>query len=170
MASSQALHPTYPVERFPGSLIAPRPAAQRHALVALAVACLVLSIVLQPIRSGTGRAVTAGALAGNSPKRRASFAPPAAARGPVSAALGKDSPAYRVTAAASGYRAASPGQRLTLGFTRSGVSVRTGQGRLGLALREIGYGTRLHSVGGSLPKSCGEPGFIRSRRWGAGVV
>ena len=124
----------------------------RHALVALAVACLTLGIVLQPNGSGAGRAVTAGALA-RSYQQEGLLSLPAAAQGPVSAALGKDSLPYRVTAAADGYRAASPGQRLTLRFTRSGVSVRSGRGQMGLALREIGYGTRLHSVGGSSPRA-----------------
>jgi hypothetical protein len=77
---------------------------------------------------------------------------PAAARGPVSASLGRDSAAYRLAAAADGYRAVSPGQRLALRFTSAGVSVTSHLGSFGLVLREIGHGATLRSVSSSPPR------------------
>ena len=56
---------------------------------------------------------------------------PVAAQGPVSAALGADGQAYRVSRLRGGFAASSPAQRLSTSFTRSGVSVRSGTTRSG---------------------------------------
>src|SRR5579862_9411358 len=128
-----------------GSLIAPRPVVKtRHALIALAlaVACLAFGTVLQSNRGGTSRVIAAGALA-HSYRQEGLLSVPAGAQGAVSAALGRDSHAYWVTAAGDAYRAVSPGQQLAMRFTHSGVSVTSSHALLGLALREIGHGTRL---------------------------
>jgi hypothetical protein len=60
---------------------------------------------------------------------------PLSAQGPVSAALGHDQPAYRVTA----LRAVNPAQHLRAGFSSHGVTVAVGKARLGMALSAYGY-------------------------------
>ena len=78
---------------------------------------------------------------------------PLAAQGPVAAALGADSPAYRVRANGGGFRAASPEQHLSATFTGSGVSVASGATRVGLSLRGVGYGSSLTAVGAVAPRA-----------------
>jgi hypothetical protein len=136
-----------------GPLMARRPAVKaRHLFAALGVAlvCLALGLVLRDSPGSAGRSAVARALA-HSYRQQGTLSLPAGARAPVSAALGEDSPAYRVTPAAGGYGAHSPAQRLALRFTRSGVSVTSHHGSFGLALREIGRGSRLRAVGASDP-------------------
>jgi hypothetical protein len=136
-----------------GPLTAHRPAVRpRHALLALvvALAALALGIALRENPGTAGRSAVARTPA-HSYRQEGMLSLPADAQAPVSAALGEDSPAYRVTPTAGGYRAHSPAQRLALRFTRSGVSVKSHHGLLGLALREIGYGNRLRPVGASDP-------------------
>jgi hypothetical protein len=136
-----------------GPLIASRPGFKsRHLLAAfgVALACLALGIALRENQGTAGRSAGAGALA-HSYRQEGMLSLPAGAQAPVSAALGEDSPAYRVTAAAGGYRAHNPGQRLALRFTRAGVSVRLRRTQLRLALRDVGYGDRLRPVGASDP-------------------
>jgi hypothetical protein len=135
-----------------GPLMAPRPAVKALlALVALAVGCFALGIALRDNPGSAGRSAVARAPA-HSYRQEGLLSLPAGARAPVSAALGEDSPAYRVTAAAGGYRAHSSAQRLALRFTRAGVSVSFRHARLGLALRDIGYGNRLRPVGALAPR------------------
>jgi len=78
---------------------------------------------------------------------------PLGAQGPVSAALGADSPAYRVTAAPRGFAAVSPEQHLRSDFSRSGIAVSAGSARLGLSLRSIGYGEHLSPLGAVSPRA-----------------
>ena len=80
---------------------------------------------------------------------------PPAAQWPVSATLGAESAAYRVSATAGGLTAMTPAQRLSSRFSRSGVSVASGQTRLGLSLRAIGYGSTLVAVGAVVPSAHG---------------
>jgi FG-GAP repeat len=68
---------------------------------------------------------------------------PLAAQGPVSAALGQDEPAYRVTAR----RAVNPAQHLRAGFSRGGVTIVSGKAELGMALSGYGYGNVLEPLG-----------------------
>jgi hypothetical protein len=74
---------------------------------------------------------------------------PLAAQGPVSAALGRDEPAYRVTA----LQAVNPAQRLRAGFSRGGVTVVSGKARLGMALSAYGYASALQPVGSAAPRA-----------------
>jgi hypothetical protein len=66
---------------------------------------------------------------------------PAAAQGPISAALGRDAAAYRIT----GLTATNPAQRLSARFSVGGVMVRSGATRFGLRLNGPGAVTR-HGV------------------------
>jgi hypothetical protein len=78
---------------------------------------------------------------------------PLSAQGPVSAALGADAAAYRVSAEQGGFGASSPAQRLSARFTRSGVSVRSGAAEIALSLTAAGYGSMLTSVGTVAPSA-----------------
>jgi hypothetical protein len=72
---------------------------------------------------------------------------PFAAQGSISAALGADGPAYRVSASAGGgLEAHNPAQRLTARFAPSGVDISSRGERIGLSLRAAGYGTSLQAV------------------------
>lgn len=68
---------------------------------------------------------------------------PVAAQGPVSAALGAEGQAYRVSRMGGRFTASSPGQHLSTSFTRSGVSVRSGTTNVRLSLLAVGYGSAL---------------------------
>src|ERR1700685_2820434 len=61
---------------------------------------------------------------------------PVAARGPVSAALGRGDPGYRIR----GFVGVNVAQRLRVRFIRSGVRVVSGSARLGLSLLGFGRG------------------------------
>jgi hypothetical protein len=72
---------------------------------------------------------------------------PAAAQGPISAALGRDEPAYDLT----GFQAVNPAQRLRAGFSRGGVTVAAGGARLGMTLSAYGYASALRPLGSVAP-------------------
>jgi hypothetical protein len=136
-------------------LIAFRPAARARLILALLVLVgVVWGILLRDNPGSAPRSVAAGA-ADHHFGQEGLLSLPAAARGAVSAGLGKDARAYSVTAGAGAYHAASPGQRLALRFTRTEVSVASHHGSLGLALREIGHGNRLQSVSSAPPRAAG---------------
>jgi trimeric autotransporter adhesin len=67
---------------------------------------------------------------------------PVAARGPISAALGRAEPSYRVL----GLRARNAAQRLGVAFSRTGVTVTSGKTRVQLALLAYGHGSALGRV------------------------
>jgi FG-GAP repeat protein len=73
---------------------------------------------------------------------------PLAARGPVSAALGRDERGYRVL----GLRARNPAQRLRVVFSDVGVTVASAKTRIHLALLAYGHGRALERVGSVSPK------------------
>ena len=80
---------------------------------------------------------------------------PLAAQGPVSAALGADNPAYRISASNGGFAAANSAQRLSLRFGRSGLAVSSGATEVGLRLRAMGYGSSLSALGDVAPRADG---------------
>ncbi len=94
-------------------------------------------------------ALLPGTTAGRAPaaRREGLLSLPAAAQGPVSAAIGGDQPGYRV----SGLRAVNPAQRLRVGFSRRGVAVASGGGRLSMALSAYGYASALRPVAPAAP-------------------
>jgi hypothetical protein len=73
---------------------------------------------------------------------------PLAAEGPVSAALGRNLPAYRVVRLGAG----NPAQGLVAGFSRSGVTISSGGWRLGIGLSKWGHGSVLRRVGSVAPR------------------
>jgi len=117
-----------------------------RALVAAAVLSIVLGAALFEGVAGE-RASVALAVRSGGFSREGLLSLPVAAQGPVSAAMGADSAAYRVSASNGGFAAASPAQRLSLRFGRSGVSVSSRATRVGLSLQAVGYGTSLRVVG-----------------------
>jgi hypothetical protein len=68
---------------------------------------------------------------------------PAAARAPISAALGADDSAYRVV----GFVARNPAQRLSARFGPSNVAIWTGQTQLTIGLRAVGRSHALRVLG-----------------------
>src|SRR4051794_6238630 len=78
-----------------------------------------------------------------------SSALPAAARGPLSAALGSHGREYRV----AGLRAHNRSQRLGARFSRSGVTVASGPAQARLRLAASGRGRALQPVGPAAPRA-----------------
>jgi Bacterial Ig-like domain (group 3)/FG-GAP repeat len=119
-------------------------AATGLTIVAAAGLAIVMSAVLG--RPAMRRASTAAAASTQHAAARPAdwwTALPGAARGPISATLGRMQPAYRVTGAA----AANPAQRLQLRFLSHGaVALGTGGGHTLLRLAAIGRGKDLLGV------------------------
>jgi FG-GAP repeat len=90
-----------------------------------------------------GRSVGATHVRAHGLSRAGLLSLPVAAQGPVSAALGAEGQAYRVTRLRGRFTASSPVQHLSTSFTRSGVSVRSGSTEVGLSLLAVGYGSTL---------------------------
>ena len=67
---------------------------------------------------------------------------PQAAQGPVSAALGRGLPAYRI----HGLAAHNPAQRFSARFDRSEVAITVGSTRFGIAVKEFGRGVAQHAL------------------------
>jgi hypothetical protein len=80
---------------------------------------------------------------------------PATARAPVSAALGADTPAYRVRAVAGGYTASNPAQLLRASFGRTRVTLSAGATHLSLSLQAWGYAASLRALAGARPRAIG---------------
>jgi FG-GAP repeat len=78
---------------------------------------------------------------------------PPAAQATISGALGRDSHQYLARATESGFRSENPAHGLVAEFTKSGVVVKAGAGRLGLSLRRFGYGTSLQRVAPASPQA-----------------
>ena len=78
---------------------------------------------------------------------------PAAAQGPISAALGRDDSRYWSHATARGFHAENPQHALAADFTSEGVEVRSKTARWSFGLRGYGYGESLLAVSHSAPRS-----------------
>ncbi len=76
---------------------------------------------------------------------------PVAAQGPISAALGAENPAYRVSASGGALRAATPAQHFSTSFDRSGLTLTSGAAHVGLSVRAMGYGASLSALGQVAP-------------------
>jgi len=74
-------------------------------------------------------------VAGSSPAPHGLTSLPAAAQGPVSAALGRDQQGYRLV----GLRALNPAQRLRVSFSGRGVAVASSGARFSMTLSAYGY-------------------------------
>ncbi|MGO9899948.1 MAG: hypothetical protein ACLP0J_09690 [Solirubrobacteraceae bacterium] len=114
-------------------------------LAALLAGALVAVILSVP---GAG---SAGAGAGGAAPARYGLAAllrlPAAAQGPISAALGRDLPDYGIT----GVVVANPAQRLSARFARDGARITAGRDRFTVGLRAVGRGSQLSGVAAVSP-------------------
>jgi hypothetical protein len=82
-----------------------------------------------------------------SPRQAGLLSLPAAAQASVSAALGRDQAAYRIR----GLVARNPAQRLSARFGRSGVAIKTGSARFGIALKAFGRAGALRALSPVVP-------------------
>ncbi len=80
---------------------------------------------------------------------------PAGARGPVSAALGAASPAYRVSGAGGALVAENPAQHLSARFGAAGVALGAGALHVALSVRAIGYDGALSALAPVAPRASG---------------
>jgi hypothetical protein len=113
----------------------------RCVLVAVALACLAFAGVLYVGVAGHwGSAVSGARSRGWS--REGLLSLPSASQGPVSAALGHDQAAYRI----SGLVAHNQAQHLSAQFGRSGVSITTGSTRFAISLKGFGRGQALRAL------------------------
>ena len=117
-----------------------------RALVAASLLSLLLGAALLKGVGGERSSTLAGAHPGVSSQKAPPLLP-AAALGPVSAALGAADPAYRVSASDGWFHAKNPAQRLDVRFGRSGIQVGARGVQVGLSLHALGYGTLLRAVG-----------------------
>jgi FG-GAP repeat len=84
---------------------------------------------------------------------------PAAAQSPISAALGRDEPAYSVLS----LHARNPAQQLRVAFSPRGVTVASGEARLGMALTAYGYASALKPLASIAPRASGNRVSYRRR-------
>ena len=122
-------------------------AARWRALLAAVLLSLALGAVLLGVLAGQRSSVA--------PATRGSFrglsSLPFAAQAQISAALGADERAYRISPIAGGFQASNPGQRLHARFGRSGMLVSSHGSEVGLRVRAVGYGMTHSSSRPSLP-------------------
>ena len=78
---------------------------------------------------------------------------PVGAQASVSAAIGRDIPAYQVRIGAGGLHTDNPRQKLSADFALDGVEVRSGQAQFRMQPRGYGYGKALQSLGAVVPRA-----------------
>jgi hypothetical protein len=110
----------------------------------LGVPASVATVVSLLLGAGTDREAAG---AGN-PASRGLASLPLAAQGPVSAALGRVLPAYRVV----GLSARNPAQGFGVRFSRADVAVLSGGGRVGISLAAFGRGGALQPAAAVAPR------------------
>jgi FG-GAP repeat len=146
-----------PVQAVDGSsaLVAPtlRAAGVRRAAAAAAaalLACSALAVIVD--RAGSSGATSPSAVPRALGHERGLSSLPAAAQEQASAAIGADSAAYRVRRAPGGFVAYNRAQRLSARFTAQGATLRSGEARVRLSLRAVGYGDSLEAVRAIAPR------------------
>ncbi len=145
-----------------GPLAAPMPRVPRIQKLRLAIAvaflvCLAAAFVslgsmsLWPVSLGSGSRARPVVRTADGRLHRLSAATllrlPTAAQAPISAALGGEEAAYRI----SGLRALNPAQRMRLRFSTHGVTLSSGATRLTLSLAGVGRGEALRPEGTAVP-------------------
>src|ERR1700751_4862651 len=118
---------------------------QRPSILAAALASLALGLVLAAVLGGNGASVAPWPHSHRF-SQQGLLSLPLSAQGAVSAKLGAHNPAYQVSAMDGALVATNPAEHLRLGFSRSGVTVRSGAAHFALGLRGVGYGTSLQAV------------------------
>ena len=110
-------------------------------LLAIALACLTFAVVLDVGLAGE-RGPTASVVRAPATTRTGLLSLPLAAQGAISAGLGRDQGAYRI----SGLVAHNPAQRFSAQFGRSGVVIRTASARFAISLEGYGRGEALRQL------------------------
>jgi len=143
--------------------LSPRASIPRRTLIAAAIFSLLLGVALYeglvsrhaatvPVQRAATLHARSGARAVAATHRKGLSSLPLAAQGPVSEAIGAETPAYHVGQPIDGVRSAqSPAQQLRLHFSSEGVALSSGATRLGLSLKDIGYGSALTPVSKATP-------------------
>jgi hypothetical protein len=122
----------------------------------LAIAALLSLLVGATLYQGSASVRSSGLpVRSGSSSREALSSLPMAAQGTISATLGADDRAYRVSAFANGFQAQSPAQRLHIRFASSGVQIASGKVELGLSLRAMGYGASPQALDAVTPSANG---------------
>jgi IPT/TIG domain/FG-GAP repeat len=126
-----------------GARSASTPIAARpvRVLAAAALLCLALFALLNQ-SLGSGSRPVASVVRSRVESRDGLLSLPAGARGPVSAALGRDQAVYRL----DGLVARNPAQGLVARFGRSGVSITAGSASFDIGLRAFGRGSALRAL------------------------
>jgi hypothetical protein len=96
---------------------------------------------------------TGVAIGRSAPSSGGSPSIPPQAQSSISAAMGRDIPAYQVKVGQGGVEATNARQKLTANFTVHGVEVRNGSQHWTMALQSYGYGDALQSVAAAEPKA-----------------
>jgi hypothetical protein len=143
-----------------------RAGASSRVLVAAAFLCLLLAALLHQ-GLGAGSQPAAPGAHPRVESQTGLLSLPPAARGPVSAALGRDQAAvYRL----DGLVARNPAQRLVARFGRSGVAITAGSASFDIGLRAFGRGSALTALAPVSPAvSANQVSYVRGsvREWWA---
>ncbi len=118
-----------------------RAVVPRRMLVAIALACLALGLMLHQGLGGVSRPAGDG-IGAHAALPAGLLSLPVAAQGSVSAALGRDQAAYRI----EGLAAHNPAQRLSARFGRSGVAITAASTRFAISLKAFGRGSALMAL------------------------
>ncbi len=140
--------PSVSVDHGPG-----RAAPPRLAVVGTALLLLAVGVGLYAGSQGGRASVVPAAVRSYDFSGKGLSSLPLAARGSVSAALGADGTAYRLSPGKGAFSASSPAQHLAMSFASSGVSLSSGATHVGLRLRGIGYGDSLTALGEVAPRA-----------------
>ena len=123
------------------SVVTHRLVVSKRVLVAIALSCLALGVVLhQGLAGGNGQ--VSSVVRAHADSREGLLSLPLAAQGSVSAALGRDQATYRI----KDLVASNPAQRLSARFGRSGVAITAGSTRFAISLKAFGRGGALKAL------------------------
>jgi hypothetical protein len=128
--------------------ITPKRCLRSGAATAVLIGCALLAL-------GGSRTVVPRHVKWHVPSPLGLLSLPAAARGPISASLGLDDPAYRVRVGAAGLEARNAPQHLRASFARHAVTVTDGRESVSLSLRSYGTGPDLRPVVAAVPRLVG---------------
>jgi hypothetical protein len=141
IAWTSRLQPSSDLGVARGPLVTRRAVAPERVLVAIALACLALGVLLHQ-GFGSPSGPPASAVGSHAASREGLLSLPVAAQGSVSAALGDDQAAYRIR----GLAARNPAQHLSARFGRSGVAIVAGSTRFAISLKAFGRGSELRTL------------------------
>jgi hypothetical protein len=132
------------------TMLLARTALSVRALTVGALLCLALVVATATERTA-GRSPLLHAAGFDSSSRDRLSGLPVASKAAVSDALGADDTAFRILLAGGGFRAVSTEQHLEARWGDGGVLVSSGEAKLGLSLRAVGYGDSPHPLGDVAP-------------------